>query len=174
MRNLSIVTGRTTSFSTVLYFIGYIVAGNVYISFFIVPINLQSVVMMFGVLHNPKASLHASITYLALGLLGLPMFPGLESGVVIITTPAFGYLIGFSLASYVAAKYEDCNEITRIIVAELVLFACGIFYIFFILSKSWAETMYIGLEIFCMTEIIKATLILKLSSTFYGRSLVAA
>ncbi|MEP6686863.1 MAG: biotin transporter BioY [Gemmatimonadales bacterium] len=65
-----------------------------------VPMTLQPLaVLVVGGLLGAGGGLAALITYLTLGILGLPVFAGGSSGVVHVMGPTGGYLLAFPLAA---------------------------------------------------------------------------
>src|SRR5829696_2942612 len=67
-----------------------------------VPMTLQPLaVLVVGGLLGAAAGLAALTTYLALGLVGLPVFAGGSSGVVHLLGPTGGYLLAFPVAAAV-------------------------------------------------------------------------
>lgn len=67
-----------------------------------VPMTLQPLaVLVVGGLLGPAGGLAALVTYLALGLVGLPVFAGGSSGVLHLMGPTGGYLLAFPLAAAV-------------------------------------------------------------------------
>ncbi|HEY8256247.1 MAG TPA: biotin transporter BioY [Gemmatimonadales bacterium] len=68
-----------------------------------VPITLQPLaVLVVGGLLGPGAGAAALIVYLALGMLGLPVFAGGSAGFVHVIGPTGGYLLAFPAAAAVA------------------------------------------------------------------------
>jgi biotin transport system substrate-specific component len=65
-----------------------------------VPMTLQPLaVLVVGGLLGAGEGLAALVTYLALGILGLPVFAGGSSGIVRLIGPTGGYLLAFPLAA---------------------------------------------------------------------------
>jgi biotin transport system substrate-specific component len=65
-----------------------------------VPMTLQPLaVLVVGGLLGAAGGVSALVTYLALGVLGLPVFAGGSSGVVHLIGPTGGYLLAFPLAA---------------------------------------------------------------------------
>ncbi len=63
------------------------------------PITLQVFFMiMAGLLLEPKYALVSQLVYMAIGLLGLPVFSG-GGGISYILMPSFGYIPGFALCA---------------------------------------------------------------------------
>lgn len=67
-----------------------------------VPITFQAFfVLLAGFLLGPKYGTISMLLYIAIGLLGLPVFTE-GGGVMYVLKPTFGYLIGFALTAFVA------------------------------------------------------------------------
>lgn len=67
-----------------------------------VPLTLQTlVVTLTGLLLGAARASAAIGLYLALGLLGLPVFAGFRGGVAVLAGPSAGYLLGFLLTAAV-------------------------------------------------------------------------
>jgi len=67
-----------------------------------VPITFQTFfVLLSGLMLGPKWGSVSQIIYVACGMLGIPFFAGMASGISVIFGPRGGYLIGFILTSYV-------------------------------------------------------------------------
>lgn len=103
------------------------------------PMTLQTFfVLLAGLLLNVKASALATITYIALGLIGLPIFSG-GGGMGYILMPNFGFIIGFVIAtvimSIVAEKLKN-RKLWQYILISLfgvaVIYIIGISYFAFI------------------------------------------
>lgn len=84
-----------------------------------VPMTLQPLaVLVVGGLLGAAEGLGALITYLAFGVLGLPVFAGGSSGFVHLAGPTGGYLLAFPLAAgLVGALVADTWRILRVLVA---------------------------------------------------------
>lgn len=129
------------------------------IPMFPVPITLQTffVLLAGGLLGSTWGGI-SMLIYLSLGLVGLPVFAG-GSGIGIVLSPTFGYLLGFPIAAYyVGRRFENVNQISiqkmpqmkyliYLVVGLLVIYFFGIFYLWII------KNLYIG-ESFPLTEAI--------------------
>ena len=70
---------------------------------FFVPFTLQTlVVLMSGLLLGPKYGPLSQALYIAMGLIGLPVFAGGAGGVHYVFMPTFGFLVGFVAVSWIA------------------------------------------------------------------------
>ena len=70
-----------------------------------VAITLQlPIVIILGLLLGPRIAGRATLIYLLMGLLGLPVFAG-GGGPQYLLQPSFGYIYGFFFAVYLAGKW---------------------------------------------------------------------
>ena len=105
----------------------------------IMPMTLQTFFVLLTALVLPiKASILATITYIALGLIGLPIFSG-GGGLGYILMPNFGFIIGFLVSSVIIGvlvqKHKNRKLWHYIIVSLLgitVIYIIGILYFAFI------------------------------------------
>ena len=68
------------------------------------PITLQTAfVTLAGYLLGERNGLKSVLIYMALGLLGIPVFTG-GGGIGYIFKPTFGYIIGFAFGAYITGK----------------------------------------------------------------------
>ncbi len=73
----------------------------------IMPITLQTFfVLLTGLILPLKASTLATVTYTAIGLIGLPIFSG-GGGLGYVLMPNFGFIIAFVLASVIMSVVAD-------------------------------------------------------------------
>ncbi len=81
----------------------------VYIPVTPVPITVQTMTVLFAAITlGSRYVLLSTGTYIAAGLLGLPVFAGFKSGIIAIAGPTGGYIIGFLISSYItAAVFEN-------------------------------------------------------------------
>ena len=86
----------------------------IYLSWSPVPITGQTlaIALVAGIL-GPKRGVLAVLTYLAEGMLGLPVFAGGVGGLAPFFSPRLGYLIGFiSQAFIVGAFWQSSHRFT--------------------------------------------------------------
>lgn len=119
------------------------------IPMFLVPITLQTFfVLLAGGLIGPIWGGISMLIYLILGLVGLPVFAG-GSGIGIVLSPTFGYLLGFPFAAYyVGKKFEKANisnqknqrkiYFIHLVLGSLIIYCFGILYLWII------KNLYIG------------------------------
>jgi biotin transport system substrate-specific component len=105
----------------------------------IVPFTLQTFFCAFaGILLGAKLGMLSQVVYVALGLIGLPIFTQ-GGGIGYIFHPTFGYLIGFIVGTYVIGFLsEKIKNITLmklfgiIMVGVLIFYIIGVPYLYFI------------------------------------------
>jgi biotin transport system substrate-specific component len=73
---------------------------------FPVPFTMQTfVVLMSGLLLGPRYGPLSQVLYIAMGLLGLPVFAGGRGGPHHVFSPTFGFLIGYVFVSWLAGLW---------------------------------------------------------------------
>lgn len=105
----------------------------------LMPITLQTFfVLLTGLVLPLKASILATVTYMALGLIGLPIFSG-GGGLGYVLMPNFGFIIGFVLASVIMSvvaeklkkrTFWQCFNIS--LLGVVIIYIIGILYFAFI------------------------------------------
>lgn len=107
----------------------------------LVPVTLQTfAVLIIGMTLPVYNCLIVTIGYLALGLVGLPVFANASGGIQAALSPSFGFAIGFIPAAALIAYYlSKQNSLTRwhfifiASIATLVIYAVGLMYMNFIM-----------------------------------------
>lgn len=146
-----------------------------------VPITLQTLfVILSALILGPKLAALSQITYVLLGLTGLPVFAGFKGGMGHIFSPTFGFLISFVVVSYLIGKLtEKDKSLKRIILSvflgSIVIYVIGIPYFLFILNSYLGKSMdlYTSLSKACIPfipgDIIKAVIAIILSNQVLKR-----
>lgn len=99
----------------------------------LVPMTLQTLlVYSAGLFLGPTGGALSQLVYVALGLVGLPIFSG-GGGVAYIFSPTFGYLIGFipaaAAAGLLARKGGRVWPVCGIISSVLIVYIFGVPYL---------------------------------------------
>lgn len=97
---------------------------------------------------GPRAGVIASVAYLTIGLVDLPVFHG-GGGLAYLLTPGFGYLAGFIPASWLTGRLgqqSGMNDIPRLTLAAiaglLTIQACGLLNLLLgALLNRWSEPL---------------------------------
>lgn len=95
-----------------------------------VPFTLQYMFCaLAGMILGSRLGALSQIVYVAIGLMGLPVFAE-GGGISYIFKPTFGYLIGFIAAAFVIGKIREKTKELTFLKAFLALL-CGLFFIYF-------------------------------------------
>ena len=105
----------------------------------LMPITLQTFfVLLTGLVLPVKASALATVTYMALGLVGLPFFSG-GGGLGYVFMPNFGFIIGFVVSSVIMSvvadkpkKHSFSQYFAISLFGVLIIYIIGILYFAFI------------------------------------------
>ncbi len=139
------------------------------IPFYPVPLTLQVFfVLLSGVLLGRYLGVLSQVIYVFMGLLGLPVFSG-TSGITVIWSPTFGYIVGFVFASYVAGSLAERFKKTLsfykvmgiCIAGILVIYLFGITGLYFNLNYIMGKnitmfnTLKVGFFPFILGDVIK-------------------
>lgn len=127
-----------------------------------VPVTLQTMfVLLSGAFLGQGSGLAAQALYVTLGLVGLPIFSGAGSGLLYLTGPTGGYLFGFIVAGFLTARLLRNKPHTfwaifsRLLLADLVLFICGLLWLKAIFGSTLSTLLLIGFVPFIPGDLIK-------------------
>jgi biotin transport system substrate-specific component len=145
------------------------------VSFSPVPITGQTfAVLLTGVLLGSKRGVLAILLYLFEGISGLPVFAGAGYGLVKLTGPTGGYLIGFVPAAYISGRLAERGWDRQIFktflimsVGTIIIFLCGICWL--VRFTGPEHVLRMGFYPFipgALIKIISATLLLPLGLNF--------
>ncbi|KHD34898.1 biotin synthase [Clostridium acetobutylicum] len=142
----------------------------------VVPINLQFLfTTLSGVLLGGALGAVSQILYVALGLIGLPVFTS-GGGLSYIFTPTFGYLIGYIFAAFIIGKITHSRKpkFTTIffscILGLIVVYFIGTTYLYIILNYvagknvSIIASIKLGVLMFIPGDIVKCIITALLGS----------
>lgn len=80
-----------------------------------VPISLATLaVILSGLILGPWLGLLATLCYLLLGLVGVPIFAGFKGGLSVIAGPTGGYLIGYLAISLFSGLFRRKNAVLAV------------------------------------------------------------
>jgi biotin transport system substrate-specific component len=137
-----------------------------------VPITGQTLgVIIVGASLGARRGAAALITYMALGLAGLPVFAGLTGSLAALAKPSFGFVIGFVFAAFVAGWFAErawdrrpALAFVGFAAASVVPFLFGIPYLAYVLNVglgmelSFVQILEAGLFPFIVGGLIKAAI----------------
>lgn len=139
-----------------------------------IPFTAQSLVVFYiAGMFKPKESVIIMITYLILGILGLPVFAEGTSGWNKVAGSSGGFLYGFTVASWtistLTTKLAPLSLIRLIIImliGTIVLFAFGLGHLANVYG--WSKALEYGLYPFWVMALVKAIMASLL--VFWSRS----
>lgn len=140
-----IVRRSSTATNIALVGAGALVVGllaQVSIPLWPVPITGQTLgVMLVGATLGARRGALSMLTYMVLGLVGVPWFSNFTGGLAAVMKPSFGYIIGFIPAAfvigYLSEKQWDRRPILAIAafgIASLIPFLTGVPYMWGVLA----------------------------------------
>ncbi|GAA2070601.1 biotin transporter BioY [Microbacterium hatanonis] len=137
-----------------------------------VPITGQTLgVIIVGAALGARRGALSLLSYLGLGLAGLPVFAGLSGGLASVAKPSFGFIIGFVFAAFVAGWFAERSWDRRpalafagFAAASVVPFLVGVPYMAFILNNvlglgyGLGDVLAVGVLPFIVGGVVKAAL----------------
>lgn len=137
-----------------------------------VPITGQTLgVIVVGAALGARRGALSLLSYLGLGLAGLPVFAGLSGGLASVAKPSFGFIIGFVFAAFVAGWFAERSWDRRpalafagFVAASVVPFLVGVPYMAFILNNvlglgyGLGDVLAVGVLPFIVGGVVKAAL----------------
>lgn len=129
-----------------------------------VPFTLQTLMVgLSGAFLGARKGLYSQILYLAMGVIGLPVFAPTADGFYGIASlfgPTGGYLLAFPLAAFAAGFIVEKNKsylsvVIAMVVTEIVIILSGVVYLNTVYIHNWAEALGAGAVIFSLWTVIK-------------------
>ena len=128
-----------------------------------VPLTLQSfVVLLLPVVVQPDLALHATLVYLLLGAMGLPVFANYRAGLDVLMGPTGGYLMGF-LVAQVFIGYSKGSLFLRLCGAQALIYLCGVSWLARVLQLSLVNAVLLGLAPYLIMDALKILAVLTIA-----------
>ena len=114
-----------------------VICSKIQIPIGLVPVTLQTLaIFIIAYICNPKESFWTILTYIIMGIIGIPVFAS-GGGLSYIMQPSAGYLLGFLLAcpmiSHMKSRYKTLFiQVFSGFLGLLIIYAIGITYFLFI------------------------------------------
>lgn len=129
-----------------------------------VPITLQTmIVCLSGAILGPRCGMAAVMSYLALGVLGVPLFTQAGSGLLYFSGPTGGYLAGFLLASMFVGKLAQSVKTNSLViwfsvmfVGMLAIYCAGGFWLKVGYGWTLKNILFLGVLPFVIPDMFKA------------------
>lgn len=135
---------------------------RVFLPFTPVPFTMQTFfILLSAALLSRKLSLLSQISYILLGVLGLPIFAGVNFGISYFLSPTAGYLLGFMLATVFITfnmKYIRLNAVLTMAifsVASIIILSCGTMWLKISLGIPLDKALLIGFLPFIPGDLLK-------------------
>lgn len=113
---------------------------------------------------KPTQAIAATVLYLFIGAIGVPVFSGFTAGFGKFAGPGGGYLIGYiflvAISSYFVRKFPASPKLQMIgtLLATIVTYAIGTFWLARITNASFIATLPMGALVFIPLDIVKIIL----------------
>ncbi|MFH1354679.1 MAG: biotin transporter BioY [Candidatus Omnitrophota bacterium] len=127
-----------------------------------VPVTLQTFfVLLSGALLGSSLGLTTQLSYIFLGVLGLPIFSQAGSGLFYLFGPTGGYLVGFILASlWIGRAVRQMAKgfwltFVTFCFADLLILSCGLIWLKLFFGYSFGKLLFIGFVPFIPGDILK-------------------
>ena len=141
---------------------------------FTVPFTLQTFAIFLIVsLFGPKISLISITVYILLGIIGLPVFSGFNSGAGVLSGPTGGYIIGFLIIPIIYAVFTKFfsksywGELSGLFLGLMLCYTIGTIWFMFVYNKSgnigFLKTLSLCVIPFIIPDLIKLGLALFIS-----------
>lgn len=141
-----------------------------------VPVTGQSLAIMLAAsILTAKQTILSILTYIFLGIAGLPIFAGGTNGIAAILGPRGGYVVGFLIGGIIINLLKGKNyRPARLIVANtlggiIVLYICGVIWLSFVTGIDIYEAIISGALPFLPGDIFKAIITAFLSPQIVKR-----
>jgi len=132
-------------------------------------ITLQTmIVMLAGILLIPMDAFLSVFLYVILGLIGLPVFSGLTSGLPVLVGPTGGFIIAFPFAAFLISVFKRQKSYARLFIINflfgiLLIYAVGAVSLSLFHEQSYL-LMLKAVLIFIPLDIIKIILAINIAS----------
>lgn len=133
-----------------------------------VPVTLQTVfVLLSAALLTGYSGVGVQMSYITLGLLGIPVFSLAIGGIAYLAGPTGGYIMGFMVASVFIAKMQRYFKVNFIlistfIIADSIILFCGALWLKMLLGVSLQKAIFMGVVPFIAGDLIKIFLAVAL------------
>ncbi|MCK9603036.1 MAG: biotin transporter BioY [Candidatus Omnitrophica bacterium] len=128
-----------------------------------VPLTLQTFfVLLSGAFLGARLGVVAQLSYVMLGVWGLPIFTGAGSGLLYLFGPTGGYLLGFVLAAmFLGRTIRQARDNLFLIfvffcIADAILLFCGSLWLGMLFKVSFVKSLLVGFLPFIPGDLLKA------------------
>lgn len=133
-----------------------------------VPVTLQTfaVFVCAGILGKNRGAV-SILVYILLGIAGIPVFSGFQSGLSVLTGPAGGYIIGFIPAVFVSGLIMQKTDrkipftFASFLAGLLICYICGMLWYVYVFSSGetdFASAFAVCIQPYIIPDVIKLIL----------------
>ncbi len=137
-----------------------------------VPMTLQTLIIpLVGILLGAKNGTLATVIYILLGMIGLPVFANFGSGFTALFGPTGGFILSFPILAYFAGISYNKNRfyfLFMLIISVLINYVVGVIYFSIITDNSILLSIT-----YCVTPFIPTTIIKIIFIFLFGNTLRA-
>jgi biotin transport system substrate-specific component len=126
-----------------------------------VPFTLQTMlVLLSGAFLGSRNGAYSQVLYLVAGIIGLPVYAGYSFGIAKLFGPTGGYLLSFPFAAFLAGYIIEKNKssiaiLISFLIAGFLILLIGSLYLSYFMNGNVRQSLYSGLLIFSVWDIIK-------------------
>jgi biotin transport system substrate-specific component len=137
-----------------------------------VPFTLQTMlVLLSGAFLGSRNGAYSQVLYLAAGIIGLPVYAGYSFGIAKLFGPTGGYLLSFPFAAFLTGYIIEKNKSSiavfiSFLVAGFLILLTGSLYLSVFLNGNIKQSMFSGLLIFSVWDLIKITAAFSIYKAF--------
>jgi biotin transport system substrate-specific component len=129
----------------------------------LVPITLQNFFLaLAAALLGGALGALSQIVYVALGLIGLPVFAGGKAGLGVLLGPTGGYLVGFIAGAYLIGILTGLKErpgvvwlVISMVLGHLVIYGLGTAQLAFVAKLPLSRALAVGVLPFVPGDVVK-------------------
>ncbi|MCL2089578.1 MAG: biotin transporter BioY [Oscillospiraceae bacterium] len=173
-KNIAMIT-RCAVFAAVLTVCSWV---SVPMPFSLVPITLQTMaVLLIAVMLRPTETLYTTLVWILLGVIGLPVFSGFQSGIGTIMNYTGGFIIGFIpaawLLSFILNSGQNPSEvrgkidgigyiklIAGVLLSSVIIYLFGVPWFMYVLDKNLTEALTLSCLPYLPGDVIKAVVVI--------------
>lgn len=133
-----------------------------------VPFTLQVFFLfLIGLLFTPKESFFIILSYLALGMIGFPVFAGGRGGIDVLFGPTGGYLWGFLISSpiisFISKNEKEAIKFLGILIGLIIIYLLGSIWLMKFMKIDYFKALTLGVFPFIPFDLLKGILALFVS-----------
>ena len=149
------------------------IAAQITIPFKPVPFTLQTMlVLLAGALLGARNGAYSQVLYIALGVVGLPLFFFFSFGPAVLFGSTGGYLLASSLSAYLVVYFVQKNKsylgvVISMFAANIFIIIVGTLFLYLFYLQNFSEAITAGAAIFTIWMVIK---VFAAASIYFGIS----